>query len=42
MSDFFKKIFVLDPSKRMSFQDIYEHPLIKKYHENIDESKLFY
>jgi hypothetical protein len=31
MDDFFKKIFVVDSKKRMTFSAILKHPLLKAY-----------
>jgi serine/threonine protein kinase len=31
MDDFFKKIFVVDSKKRMTFSAILKHPLLKEY-----------
>ena len=42
MDDFFKKIFVVDSKKRMTFSAILKHPLLKEYEHEFTDNAQFY
>ena len=42
MEDFFKRIFVIDPKKRMKASEIIRHPLFEKYENEFKENINFY
>ena len=42
LDDFFKKLFVVDPKKRINFSTITQHPLFAKYTEEFKENTIFY
>jgi serine/threonine protein kinase len=42
LEDFFKKIFVVDSKKRMTFSAILKHPLLKEYEHEFNDNALFY
>lgn len=42
VEDFFKKIFVVDPKKRIKASEIIKHPLFEKYYSEVQENEKFY
>ena len=42
IDDFFKKIFVVDSKKRMSFSNILKHSLLKDYEHEFSDNAQFY
>ena len=42
LDDFFKKIFVVDGKKRMTFSAILKHPLLKDYEHEFSDNAQFY
>jgi hypothetical protein len=42
VEDFFKKIFVLDSKKRLTFSSILKHPLLKDYEHEFSDNAQFY
>ena len=42
MEDFFKKIFVLDWKKRMTFANMVQHPLLSAFAHEFEENANFY
>ena len=42
VSDFFRRIFVIDAKKRMTFADISQHELLSKYQSEIGQNIAFY
>ena len=42
VEDFFKKIFVLDSKKRLTFSAILKHPLLKDYEKEFSDNAQFY
>lgn len=42
VEDFFKKIFVVDPKKRMQFSELKDHPLFIEYADEFKETNHFY
>lgn len=37
LEDFFAKVFVPDPNKRINFVEVYNHPIIQKYYSQCSE-----
>lgn len=42
IDDFFKKIFVVDSKKRMTFSSILKHPILKNYEHEFSDNAQFY
>lgn len=42
LEDFFKRIFVVDSKKRMTFSNIIKHPLFADYENEFKENIVFY
>lgn len=42
VEDFFKRIFVVDPKKRMQFSDLKDHPLFSEYADQFKDNNYFY
>ena len=42
VSDFFKRIFVIDAKKRMTFAEIAQHGLLANYKDDCNENVAFY
>lgn len=42
LDDFFKKIFVVDSKKRMTFSGILKHPLLKAHEHEFSDNLQFY
>ena len=42
VEDFFKKIFVMDSKKRITFSNIVRHPLFEPYAHEFEENAMFY
>lgn len=42
LDDFFKKIFVVDGKKRMTFSAILKHPLLRDYEMEFSDNANFY
>ena len=42
IEDFFKKIFVVDPKKRLTFSSILKHPILKNYEHEFADNAQFY
>ena len=42
VEDFFKKIFVLDSKKRLTFSAMLMHPLLKDYEKEFSDNAKFY
>lgn len=42
LEDFFRRIFVVDSKKRMTFSNIIKHPLFNDYENEFKENIVFY
>lgn len=42
LEDFFKRIFVVDSKKRMTFSNIVKHPLFAEYENEFKDNIVFY
>ena len=42
LEDFFRRIFVVDSKKRMTFSNIVKHPLFNEYESEFKENIVFY
>jgi len=42
LEDFFKKIFVVDPKKRIQFSELKDHPVFSDFASEFKETNIFY